>query len=58
METLTQFRERTWFVHQPWEGGLQTSAGLAKKVGPDGEMRTYLGDTVIFDLDGGYLRVA
>lgn len=51
LETLAQFRERTSFVWQRPYGGLFVPADQRDKVDPDGRMKTYLGDTVIFDLD-------
>lgn len=52
LEALQQYRERTAFMWNslPQHGGLQTSGGLAHKVGPDGGFKPFYGDTVIFSL--------
>ena len=53
LENLNAFRQRTAFVWDslPREGGFETNPRLAEKVGPDGKLRPFFGDTVIFDLD-------
>jgi len=52
-ETLEQFLNRTEYV---WRGmgpggGFETAQSLERKVNPDGTLRPFFGDTVIFDLD-------
>lgn len=52
-EDLHTFRARTGgFVHDslPWDGGFETSAGLSLKVGPEGSMAPFGGNTVVFPL--------
>ena len=52
-ESLNDFRRRTAFVWDslPKEGSFATNPRLAEKVGPDGKLLPFFGDTVIFDLD-------
>lgn len=52
-ETLEQFRERTKFIWEPIaQDGFATSPGCANKVGKDGRLLPFYGNTTIFDLDG------
>lgn len=57
-ETLRQYRERTAFMADSLApcGGLRTSDGLTRKVGPDGSFRPLYGDTVIFSLEEDVIR--
>ncbi len=53
METLPQFRERTErfiFTSLPPAGCMETSGGLRDKVGEDGRMKPFEGNTVIYEL--------
>lgn len=53
LENLSAFQARTaGFTSDslPHDGGLQTSANLPLKVGPDGKMEPFIGNTVVFPL--------
>lgn len=53
LESLSEFRRRTAFVWDslPREGSFVTNPRLAEKVGADGKLSPFFGDTVIYELD-------
>lgn len=53
LESLSAFRARTGaFIYNslPLSGGLETNPGLPLKVGADGRMEPFMGNTVVFPL--------
>ena len=52
LETLSVFQQRTSYVWDslPASGSFVTNPGLTDKVGPDGKLLPFFGDTVIFPL--------
>ncbi|MDO4741558.1 MAG: hypothetical protein Q4A66_12900 [Eubacteriales bacterium] len=50
-ETLDQFRNRTQYIYDRLpQAGFAAAPGCAAKVGADGRLRPFYGDTTIFDL--------